>query len=86
MSSWSIAVDCDGKRLADLVYSFDTEDSYALDQNADRNTLDRVEIHGAPPANRVLAGLKYDLAREASDRGCARSDEGTTQPRNRRVA
>ena len=86
MSSWSVAVDCDGNRSADLVHAFDAKDSDALDQYADGNTFDRVEVHRAPSANRIVAGLQDDLGLEASDRGCARCDQSTTQPRNGRVA
>ena len=86
MPSQSFAVDGDRNRSADLVHAFDAEDSDALDQYAYRNTFDRVEVHRAPSANRIFAGLQDDLGFEASDRGCAWSDQGPAKPRNGRVA
>jgi len=40
-----------------------------LDEDADGHALDRVEVHGAAPRNRVLVRVEDDLAGETADRG-----------------
>ena len=70
----SFAVHGDSQCPADFMHPFDAEDANALNQYADRHTLDRVKIHRAPAPDRIITGLQDDLAHEATDCRRAWSD------------
>src|SRR6476659_8262785 len=82
---WSAAaVDGDLERLADLAHAHAAKSAQAFDQRSYRNALDRIEIDDRYQRNRVVRGLEENLSRDSPDRGRARSDQCTTQTRDRR--
>ena len=69
------AVDCDGEGQADLPHARVGQPSEPLDEDRERDALDRVHVDHAAAGYRVLAGLEADFADEAADRGRAWCDE-----------
>src|SRR4051794_32024926 len=62
------AGDGDLERLTDLAHSLIAESAEALDQRADGDAFDRIEIDGRPPRDWILCRLEQHLARKATDR------------------
>jgi hypothetical protein len=65
------AVDRDGEGCADLPHARVGQPPESLDEDRDRDALDRVHVDNAAAGYRVLAGLEADFADEAADRGGA---------------
>jgi hypothetical protein len=80
------AGDGDFKRSADLTHPVVAESAEAFNERSQRHTLYRVEVHGRPPRDRVIAWLEEDLARDPANSGRARPDQSAAQPWNRSVS
>lgn len=75
----------DGESSADLAHAAVGDPAQPDCQRSDRDTLDRVEIQGGSPGDRVFAWLKHNLAGNTANGRCARTDQGLTAPgRDRR--
>lgn len=71
---------------ADLVHPLVAETTETLSERTDRDAFDRIEIHCETLWDRVAIRLEDDFAREATDVGCARSNQGAPEPGDRNVA
>ena len=79
-------VDSHSQRRADLVYPLVAETTETLSERTERDAFDRIEIHCQTLWNRVAVRFEDDFAREATDVGCARSNQGAPEPGDRNVA
>jgi hypothetical protein len=77
-------VDRDRKGWGDLPHARVGQPSEPLNEDRERDALDRVHIGHAAAGDRVLAALEPDFADEAADRGGARYDECVPVPGNLR--
>ena len=80
------AVDGNGESVTDLFHTAITQATDPIRKDCYRDTLDRVEIDGSSSGYRIVLWLKDDLTRKSSDGGCARGNQRTSEPGNRRVA
>jgi hypothetical protein len=73
------AVHSDLECRAHLTHPLVAETPKSFDEDAERNTFDRVEVDGGPSGDGVLAEFEDDLASKATDRCRARGNQGTPQ-------
>lgn len=79
------AGDCDVQGSADLRHSDVADAPQSRDEHRDGHAFHRVEVDRAAAGHRVGAGLQHDLAGQSPHIRCARSDDGSSQTRDRGV-
>lgn len=75
-----LAVDGTGQRATDLLHARRAESTRSFGEHRERHIVDRVEIDGREPSNRIVAGFQYDFAVEISNGGRPRRHGGPSQP------
>ena len=81
----AVAVDRDFEGATDLPQAGIGQTAESFDEDADRDALDRVEVDGRAPRDRIVAGFEDDLAGERPDGRRAWRDEYAPKSRDRRV-
>jgi hypothetical protein len=76
------AIDSHLQGSADLMHPCVSKSPDSFDKDCDRDAFDRIQIHRRAPWDGILARIEHHLARQAPDRRCARSYEGTAQSRD----
>jgi hypothetical protein len=71
---------------ADLTHAPIAETSNPLHQGRNRNTFDRIKVDSATATDLIVPWLEHHLAGEIANRRCARCHQGSSQPRNGRIA
>jgi len=82
VAALSGAIHCDGERCTDLAHPVVAESTQAIDEHADRDTLDGIEVHRGEQRYRVGARFQHDLAGKAPDRGGTRGHERPFEARD----
>jgi hypothetical protein len=80
------AVDGNLECRTDLTHPTSAEGSESFNENRDGDALDRVEVDGARPRDRIVTRLQDDLARQSPQGGGTRGYEGPMQARDGRVS
>ncbi len=80
------AVDRDRQSVTHLAHSSIAQPADSVDQDGQRDTLDRIEIDRRTSWHRVVPGLKHHLADEPANRRRARRDQCASVPRDHRIA
>jgi hypothetical protein len=81
----ALAVDRDRDResVADLAQAGVGETAESFDEHVDREALNRVEVDGRTPGDRIIVGFHDDLAGECANCRRARRDEHSPKPWDR---
>jgi len=85
MLTSALTVDRDSESATDVAQAGVGETAESFDEDTDRDALDRVQVDGRTPGDRIIVRLEDDLARECPDCRRARRDEHTPKPWDRRI-
>ena len=81
----ALTVDRDRESAADLAHAGVAETAESFDEDAERDALNRVEVDGRTPEDRIIVGGQDNLAGECPDCRRARRDEHSPKPWDRRI-
>jgi len=74
------AVDRHSHSVADSTHAIVAQTAETLCECSDRDALDRIEIHSRTQRDWIIVRLEDDLAVEATNGRCTRSDQSTSEP------